>query len=110
MKSCRDMIPAQGKRGTSAALGFGNKIITFPFFKPGWAGRWPAQPDLKKRKARIGWRISRALALPLTNFKASGELSERRGLPGHFTLAIVPIKVMNKPTSKWLVLICLVTR
>ena len=76
LKSCRDaMIIAQGKRGTSAALGYGRKINPSPFpdlprrptrrGKPGKRGGWVSGGGLLPRaaaSAALPWAI---IALPL---------------------------------------------
>jgi hypothetical protein len=61
LKSCRDdKKVAQGKGGTSAALGFGRKLIPCPF--SGLARRPAGAPNQKKGRLRTRWPLPRAAA------------------------------------------------
>ena len=62
LKSCKDDERiAQGKRGTSAALGYEPKMISLLF--PIWFGAPGArQTRLEKERLGVGWRLPRAAA------------------------------------------------
>src|SRR5260370_27931322 len=64
LKSCRDDAKiAQGKRGTSAALGCWHKMIFFPFLKFGLVPKdFGTRPNFKKGKSRCVWRLPMAAA------------------------------------------------
>ena len=107
------MIIAQGKRGTSAALGYGRKINPSPFSwfaagparrgKPGKRGGWVSGGGLLPRaaaSAALPWAI---IALPLRG----ADLSPVASFPRNLTIpqllrsnvwAIVPL-VMRGPTT-----------
>src|SRR5579859_4299945 len=66
LKSCKDdKIIAQGKRGTSAALGKEAKNDLLSFFQSGLARHRRAKPDWKKERLGVGWRLPRAAAARL---------------------------------------------
>src|SRR5690242_19097198 len=62
LKSCKDdKITAQGKRGTSAALGMRHKMIRSLVSNRVWRPKG-AKPDWKQERLGAGWCLPRAAA------------------------------------------------
>ena len=85
LKSCKDdKIIAQGKRGTSAALGKRQKMISSLFSNLVWRAPQPRQTRLEKREIGCGVAVTQGGGLGGLALGCYGKLSSEQCVSVHF--------------------------